>query len=464
MHQGAPFSMLLFLIFMNPLIEEIRKKRLGAYIGDICVSCPIFADDMQLVTLSRDSLQQLVNVSENYSSKWRFKFSPTKCILMCFGCNVNDGKTVSLGGTEIPRVEKTKHLGSCLATKPGMDVEYFEDKITKGRKCIFGLMGIGNKNSPVSPLTVGKVYETVSIPTMLYGVEVCHISAKAMKLLESAHWAIAKHIQGLYSQTPNVAVLPGLGWTHIDGVIDRLRLTFYGGLCRLDASNIYKQVARLRFIQCKYDQRTGMSTSPTSIIVKTLRKYKLYQKVEGCMTGGELMSKWEWKNTTKTVVYKVDKQRWNATCQMYSKLDVYKEIVKDNQPWEWWKFAKNNVEYTRSCMILLRMCVNSNVSKIRNETNEKCLLCGDIYEYESVHVVFECRKLEPVRQQNYSMVTRVMPQALVTEFTNRSNMEKMVIIASSLGGQVVEWNELKMELLKYIDLLCREAKKLAGNT
>ncbi len=44
-HQGAPFSMLLFEIFINPMLEELKASRFGACIADIPAACPRFADD-----------------------------------------------------------------------------------------------------------------------------------------------------------------------------------------------------------------------------------------------------------------------------------------------------------------------------------------------------------------------------------------------------------------------------------
>ncbi len=44
-HQGAPFSMLLFKIFINPMLEELKASRFGACIADIPAACPSCADD-----------------------------------------------------------------------------------------------------------------------------------------------------------------------------------------------------------------------------------------------------------------------------------------------------------------------------------------------------------------------------------------------------------------------------------
>ncbi len=51
-HKRAPFSMLLFEIFINPMLEELKASRFDACITDIPATCPSFEDDGTLVTLS----------------------------------------------------------------------------------------------------------------------------------------------------------------------------------------------------------------------------------------------------------------------------------------------------------------------------------------------------------------------------------------------------------------------------
>ncbi len=71
-HQGAPFSMLLFEIFINPILEELKASRFDACIGDIPAEYPSFADDGALVTLSQYALQKQADVTVRFSQKWRF--------------------------------------------------------------------------------------------------------------------------------------------------------------------------------------------------------------------------------------------------------------------------------------------------------------------------------------------------------------------------------------------------------
>ncbi len=67
-HQEAPFSMLLFKIFINPMLEELKASRCCACIADIPAECPRFADGA-LVTLSQYALPKQAHVTVRFSQK-----------------------------------------------------------------------------------------------------------------------------------------------------------------------------------------------------------------------------------------------------------------------------------------------------------------------------------------------------------------------------------------------------------
>ncbi len=68
-HQGGPFSGLLHQLYIDDMLNKVLQSGYGAEIYDIDVSCPMFADDVQLVTLSQISLQNMLDICFRYSGK-----------------------------------------------------------------------------------------------------------------------------------------------------------------------------------------------------------------------------------------------------------------------------------------------------------------------------------------------------------------------------------------------------------
>ena len=68
-HQGAPFSMKMYMVFNNDLLDCLCSMAIGAGISgvDIPLVCPAFADDVAIVTLHRPLLQRLIIIIIFYS-------------------------------------------------------------------------------------------------------------------------------------------------------------------------------------------------------------------------------------------------------------------------------------------------------------------------------------------------------------------------------------------------------------
>ncbi len=68
-HKGAPMSTLLFQIFFNRLIKELRNLKIGAKILNIVVPCTAFADDLDIITLSIPAMQIMVNKAADFGHR-----------------------------------------------------------------------------------------------------------------------------------------------------------------------------------------------------------------------------------------------------------------------------------------------------------------------------------------------------------------------------------------------------------
>ncbi len=82
-HEWAPLTMMLFQVFMNRVIKEIKCMKIGAGISNIHLPCSTLADDLSLIALSIYAMQRMLNTALYFSKKWRFEFSaPNSYFLM----------------------------------------------------------------------------------------------------------------------------------------------------------------------------------------------------------------------------------------------------------------------------------------------------------------------------------------------------------------------------------------------
>ena len=82
--QGCILSPILFLLFINGLVEEIKKSGKGVLYGKVKIAILLFADDIVLIAENREDLEILMEITNEYSKKWRFDFNYDKSAVVIF--------------------------------------------------------------------------------------------------------------------------------------------------------------------------------------------------------------------------------------------------------------------------------------------------------------------------------------------------------------------------------------------
>ena len=93
-HQGAPFSMRLYVAYNNDLLDELQSSDLGAGISSprVNLCCPAYADDIAIVAIHKRSMQSMLNITATHSSRWRYDFNPQKSHVLIFGPDIDPGR------------------------------------------------------------------------------------------------------------------------------------------------------------------------------------------------------------------------------------------------------------------------------------------------------------------------------------------------------------------------------------
>ena len=129
--QGSVISPVLFSVYLDDLLAELRKLQLGCHIGGYWLGGCGYADDLILLAPSRDVLQRMLEVCASYASEHNLVFSTdpepakskTKCMYFCgrIGGRVRYPAPLYLDGKALPWVETADHLGHTLHQLTSMD-------------------------------------------------------------------------------------------------------------------------------------------------------------------------------------------------------------------------------------------------------------------------------------------------------------------------------------------------------
>ncbi len=81
---GGVTSPQLFSVYVNPLVEDLNRSKLGSYMGDNCCNVFAYADDVVILSPTCDALRKMVRLSELYATQFSLSFNPNKCVLIIF--------------------------------------------------------------------------------------------------------------------------------------------------------------------------------------------------------------------------------------------------------------------------------------------------------------------------------------------------------------------------------------------
>jgi hypothetical protein len=110
--QGSPISPLLFILFINPLIERLRACRGVQFAAQAFIRCLLFADDVCLTVESLDDLREMLRICEEWAEEFDMSFNASKSeIIQLAGRIPDDRPEVLLRGQQITWKTEVKYLG-----------------------------------------------------------------------------------------------------------------------------------------------------------------------------------------------------------------------------------------------------------------------------------------------------------------------------------------------------------------
>ena len=172
--QGCILSPLLSNIFQNDLHEIFDASCDPVSLNNITLNSLSWADDLVIMSMSKQGLQNSINKLYNYCNKWGLSVNTdkTKCMLLSLGNAKMPSFT--LGDKILTNVQTYKYLGIVLH-KNGKFSHAIKDRISKTNRAIHVIKQVLGYSSNVSVKLALSLFDKLIAPILLYGSSIWSI-------------------------------------------------------------------------------------------------------------------------------------------------------------------------------------------------------------------------------------------------------------------------------------------------
>ena len=139
----------------------------------------------------------MLDIVTQYTSQWQYNLNPNKSVVMVIGeaartrAQAREWRRWLLGGRPLQKVDGQLHLGILRTVHPSI-IHHTLERCTSGRSAFFALNSVGSRFGSLHPSTSYRLYNTLSIPILLYGAELWTPTKTELIMLEQVHRKILR--------------------------------------------------------------------------------------------------------------------------------------------------------------------------------------------------------------------------------------------------------------------------------
>ena len=272
--QGDTLSPYLFNLYLNDINGIFTQQCCPPQLGTHYVKCLLYADDLLILSESKQGLQNSLTKLKEYCTKWKLKLNVKKTKVLIFSSkSTKDLSQYWFGQDKIEIVDKYTYLGITFTNNGKLTeaVKVLQNKALKGMFSLCSSLYTGITVKPHLPLSV---FDSTIRPILVYGSEVW--ASDFTKLLskpsqidkapfEQVQNKFCKYIIGLPRRASNFAVKAELGRSPIFTFICSQALRYCIKIMNTDQDRILSSA-----FNSELEIHRNGGTSWVSFIVKLL--------------------------------------------------------------------------------------------------------------------------------------------------------------------------------------------------
>ena len=456
--QGDPLSPTLFNIFLNDLFKELRLGNCDPVSLDNSdpFNALAYADDIVLLSTSKEGLQKALDITEKYCEKWRLTVNHTKTKSMIFSRGNQKIKTTfKINGVELENVKEFKYLGitihkKCCSFTPTL--KYFKIKATRALYALRAKININNL-----PLKVAlKLFDAIIKPILLYGSEVWEpfLNQDDTKWdqneVEKTYTLFLKQILGVNRSTTTAMVRGELCRHSLQEEILRRNINYAVYLQQKEGRPYAKQA---------FEYEMHRNANVTTFFSTIDRHMADLNQENGFFHPIPYANPYEDINhlscdKQKLLTHDIFQKKWKEKLENSTKADTYR-LFKQDMKFEEYLYHDNrkmrvNMSKLRLSDHKLRIETDRHYRPIIPRPERKCHMCTGNVEDE-IHFLTQC-KLYGTHENYWTTIYEKVPQ-----ISNLSNTDRFIFIMTQEDPEIMklllkrtrEWFGLRTFLCNY---------------
>eukprot|EP00732_Lithocolla_globosa_P000541 Lithocolla_globosa_v1_NODE_177_length_5446_cov_18.556483.p1 type:complete len:863 gc:universal NODE_177_length_5446_cov_18.556483:2622-34(-) len=417
--QGCPLSPLLFAIFINQLIDDLKALKVGISISTENqtkqLASLFFADDLVLLAESAEDLQILISETYKYCCNWKMAINVKKTKVVIFNQQEEEDDCFALDQeipdtTKIQIVDRYKYLGVIFRNDLSWDtmVQYVTDS---SRRKVFALMTFCLKHDLRSAALLEFLFRTTIRPSLEYGVSLWGF--QEYPKLEAVQLMFGKFILGVTKSTASVAVRGELGWFTLHSRRKELILRNYYRVMKLDQSRILKQIIQLSNSPNRRPSWLKKSKKLLSTITETFPKTQnIPNRLEEEFLNLKPTTVKLW---VRQKIQTIERNDWLDQVKSMSSLSTYSQIKHELKFEHYLRtphltaIQRTRITKMRTGDNHLRICTGRKKYQYEEREERICVLC-DTGQIESEHhSILECQFYNNERTYLLSKIDVIIP-------------------------------------------------------
>ena len=434
--QGCPASSSLFGLYTEELAVRVRSTGIGVNIGGRILNILLYADDVVILSESKDDLQKLLDVVSEFGRDFNVNFSKEKSQVLIINGGEDDADlTWTLRGSTIGITIGTTHeyeyLGMLVDEKGCENTK--QDRISRANQWVGRLSSVARTRANKYEVVRG-VWKGMAVPSLMYGLETMRWTKNDLDKLEVVQNKVGRIALGANRYVAVEAIRGEVGWSTFAERITKAALRYKVRLEKMDGNRWAKWV----YEWSKHDSKwNGMCENKTG-------KYVMH----GVMT----LANWaawsmdRWKKVINEHVQEGGKNEWKENMRGKDTLDWYmakaspkKELFYDGS------MASELLFKARTKSLEL----NSRTYKWNDEGSKVCNKCDRGVDETIEHVMLECEKYEREREEMLNVVKLELGPTLWDNMCQLAEGNPQYLVVYLLGLSLTDnWNEVTIEGVK----------------